>query len=143
MCIRDRILADRPRTEMGWEEYPEGLYGLLNWLHFGYRPPKIYVTENGASFGNGPDAAGRVADTRRLNYLRDHFSAARQAMNNGVPLAGYFVWSLMDNFEWAEGYRQRFGIVWVDYETQQRIPKDSALWYRDVIAANGFEAQPD
>ena len=141
--LPQEILADRPRTEMGWEEYPEGLYGLLNWLHFGYRPPKIYVTENGASFGNGPDAAGRVADTRRLNYLRDHFSAARQAMNNGVPLAGYFVWSLMDNFEWAEGYRQRFGIVWVDYETQQRIPKDSALWYRDVIAANGFEAQPD
>ncbi len=141
--LPQEILADRPRTEMGWEEYPEGLYGLLNWLHFGYRPPKLYVTENGASFGNGPDAAGRVADTRRLNYLRDHFSAARQAMNNGVPLAGYFVWSLMDNFEWAEGYRQRFGIVWVDYETQQRIPKDSALWYRDVIAANGFEAQPD
>ena len=108
--LPQEILADRPRTEMGWEEYPEGLYGLLNWLHFGYRPPKIYVTENGASFGNGPDAAGRVADTRRLNYLRDHFSAARQAMNNGVPLAGYFVWSLMDNFEWAEGYSQRFGI---------------------------------
>ena len=130
--LPQEILADRPRTEMGWEEYPEGLYGLLNWLHFGYRPPKLYVTENGASFGNGPDAAGRVADTRRLNYLRDHFSAARQAMNNGVPLAGYFVWSLMDNFEWAEGYRQRFGIVWVNYETQQRIPKDSALWYRCV-----------
>ncbi len=142
------ILADRPRTEMGWEEYPEGLYGLLNRLYFDYCPPKLYITENGASFGTGPDATGRVADTRRLNYLREHFSAARRAMNNGVPLAGYFVWSLLDNFEWAEGYRQRFGIVWVDYETQQRLPKDSALWYRDVIAhngfptVNGFEAQP-
>ncbi len=146
--LPQQIFADRPRTEMDWEEYPEGLYGLLNRLHFDYHPPKLYVTENGASFGNGPDATGRVADTRRLNYLRDHFGAARRAMSNGVPLAGYFVWSLLDNFEWAEGYRQRFGIVWVDYETQQRLPKDSALWYRDVIAANGFptvngfEAQP-
>jgi len=70
--------------------------------------------------------------------LRDHFAAAHRAMQNGVPLAGYFVWSLMDNFEWAKGYQQRFGIVWVDYDTQQRTPKESALWYSQVIADNGL-----
>lgn len=130
--------ADRPLTEMDWEVYPEGLYKLLNRLHFEYEPPKLYVTENGCSYSDGPDANGRVADHRRTAYLRDHFAAAHHAIENGVPLAGYFVWSLMDNFEWAKGYEQRFGVVWVDFETQERIPKDSALWYRDVIANNGF-----
>ena len=74
-------------------------------------------------------------------YLRDHFAAAGSAIDDGVPLAGYFVWSLMDNFEWAKGYTQRFGIVWVDYATQQRMPKDSALWYRQVIAENAVDPE--
>lgn len=126
-------------TEMGWEIYPEGLYHLLNRLHFEYRPPKLYVTENGASYSDGPDAQGRIKDQRRLDYLRLHLAACHRAIQNGVPLAGYFEWSLMDNFEWAKGYTQRFGIVWVDYQTQERIPKDSALWYREVIGRNGFE----
>ena len=137
------VFADGPRTDMDWEIYPLGFYNLLNRIHFAYRPPKIYITENGASFLDGPDAAGRVADERRLAYLRDHFAAAHRAMHNGVPLAGYFVWSLLDNFEWAAGYTQRFGIVWVDYETQQRLAKDSALWYRQVIADNGFAASAE
>ncbi len=123
-------------TEMGWEIYPDGLYSMLNRVHFEYQPSLLYVTENGCSFSDGPDANGRVADTRRLHYLRDHFAAAHRALQSGAPLAGYFVWSLMDNFEWARGYKQRFGLVWVDYATQQRIAKESALWYRDVIAAN-------
>lgn len=123
-----------------WEIYADGLYKLLNRLHFEYQPGKIYITENGTSFADGPDETGRVPDARRRDYLRDHILAARRAMDNGVPLAGYFAWSLMDNFEWAKGYQQRFGIVWVDYDSQQRIPKDSALWYRDVIARNGFDA---
>jgi beta-glucosidase len=127
-------------TEMGWEICPEGLYKLLNRLYFEYQIPKLYITENGASFSDGPDMTGRVKDTRRLNYLRDHFAAVHRAIQNGVPLAGFFVWSLMDNFEWAKGYSQRFGIIWVDYESQQRIPKDSGLWYKDVIAQNGFVA---
>lgn len=127
-------------TEMGWEVYPHSLYDLLLRLHRDYQVPKLYITENGASYSEGPDENGRVPDTRRLAYLRDHFKAAHQAITNGVPLAGYFVWSLMDNFEWAKGYQQRFGIVWVDYETQQRIPKDSALWYKEVIENNGFTA---
>jgi beta-glucosidase len=127
-------------TEMGWEVYAPGLSDLLNRIHFDYRVPKIYITENGASYSDGPDGNGRITDTRRLNYLRDHFTAAHKAMQNGVPLAGYFVWSFMDNFEWAFGYRQRFGIVWVDFATQERLPKDSALWYKQVIAQNGFQA---
>ncbi len=127
-----------PYTDIGWEVHPNSLYRLLNRLHHEYRPQKMYITENGASYGTGPDGNGRVADTRRLNFLRGHFAAAHRAIEQGVPLAGYFVWSLMDNFEWAEGYEQRFGIVWVDFETQERIPKDSALWVRDVIDSNGF-----
>jgi beta-glucosidase len=127
------------RTEMDWEVYPQGLYNLLCRLHFEYQIPRLYITENGCSYSDGPGADGQVVDTRRLTYLRDHFVAVHRAMQAGAPLAGYFVWSLMDNFEWAHGYLQRFGMVWVDYETQRRIPKQSALWYRDVIAANGFE----
>jgi beta-glucosidase len=125
-------------TEMDWEIYPEGLYHLLNRIHFNYGPRKIYVTENGASYSEGPNDAGRVKDDRRLDYIRRHLAASHRALQNGVPLAGYFVWSLMDNFEWAKGYTQRFGVVWVDYATQQRYPKDSAFWYRDTIARNGL-----
>jgi beta-glucosidase len=78
-----------------------------------------------------------VQDQRRINYLHDHLAAAKRAMDVGVPLAGYFTWSLMDNFEWGHGYSQRFGLVWIDYETQQRIPKSSARWYQQVIKNNG------
>lgn len=132
-------LANGERTDLGWEVYPDGLYNLLCRLHFDYAAPKIYVTENGAAYSVGPTADGRVHDARRLEFLRGHFLAAHRAIQAGVPLAGFFVWSLLDNFEWGEGYTQRFGIVWVDYATQQRIPKDSALWYKDVIAANAVE----
>ncbi|GIV95828.1 MAG: beta-glucosidase [Herpetosiphonaceae bacterium] len=126
-------------TEMGWEVYPDGLYELLVRLYFNYRPPKLYVTENGASYSDGAGSDGRICDTRRQRYLRDHLSAAHRAIAAGVPLSGYFVWSLFDNFEWDKGYTQRFGIVWIDYTTQQRIPKESAAWYRKVIEANAIE----
>ena len=131
-------VADAPHTEMGWEVHPDSLYRLLMRLHYDYRPRRLYVTENGASYGTGLDENGRVPDIDRLNFLRDHFHAAHRAIAQGVPLDGYFVWSLMDNFEWGEGYEQRFGIVWVDFETQKRTPKASALWYRDVIGKNGL-----
>ena len=124
--------------EMGWEDYPDGLVQVLGWLHFGYQAPKLYITENGASFSDGPDASGRIRDLRRLRYLKGHFAAAHRAIEMGVPLAGYMAWSLMDNFEWGRGYTQRFGLVWVDFETQQRIVKDSGLWYQRVIAENGL-----
>lgn len=125
-------------TEMEWEIHPQGLTGVLSRLYFDYKPLKMYVTENGASYSTPPDENGRVKDDLRTEYLRTHFEAAYRAMQAGVPLAGYFVWSLMDNFEWGFGYSQRFGIVWVNYETQERILKDSAKWYKNVIKKNGF-----
>ena len=125
-------------TEMDWEIYPDGLVGVLARYYFDYQPLKIYVTENGASYSTPPDEIGNVPDIHRTNYLRTHFAAAHRAIQAGVPLAGYFVWSLMDNFEWAFGYSQRFGIIWVDYETQKRILKDSAKWFKNVIKKNGF-----
>ncbi|HOU12436.1 MAG TPA: GH1 family beta-glucosidase [Anaerolineae bacterium] len=126
------------KTDIGWEVYPNGLYTVLLRISREYGPCKIYITENGASYSDAPGPDGQVHDARRLEYLRHYFTAAHRAIQDGVPLAGYFVWSLLDNFEWAAGYTQRFGIVWVDYQTQQRILKDSALWYRQVIANNGF-----
>src|SRR6185295_10003815 len=126
-------------TDMGWEVHPEGLYRVLCRVHFDYGPRRVYVTENGAAWSEGPGANGRVPDHRRLGFLRDHFRAARRAIAAGVPLHGYFVWSLLDNFEWDRGYSQRFGIVWVDYRTQKRILKDSAVWYQRVIRSNSAE----
>lgn len=130
---------DSEPTDMGWEVYPDGLRRILCRLHFEYRPPRIYITENGVSYGEGPDGAGRIRDERRITFLRDHLAAAHEAIRCGVPLAGYFVWSFMDNFEWARGYTQRFGLVWIDYESQQRLPKDSAFWYKQVINQNRVE----
>jgi beta-glucosidase len=124
-------------TEMGWEIYPQGLFEVLSWLYYEYKINRIYITENGCSFSDGPDESGEIDDQRRINYLRDHLIAAKKAIDFGVPLAGYFTWSLMDNFEWAHGFSQRFGLVWIDYETQERIPKHSAKWYRQVINDNG------
>jgi beta-glucosidase len=123
-------------TDMGWEIYADGLHDMLVRVHRDYGPGRVYVAENGASFSDGPDGAGRVPDVRRTAYLRDHLAACHRAIQAGVPLNGYFVWSLLDNFEWAKGYTQRFGVVWVDYASQKRLPKMSALWYQDVIAAN-------
>jgi len=131
-----RMVPDEELTDMGWEVYPEGLTGLLERLHREYAPRGIYITENGAAYSDGPDDTGRISDTRRIDFLREHLRAAHRALEGGVPLSGYFAWSLMDNFEWAHGYEKRFGLYWVDYKTQKRIPKDSALWYHGVISAN-------
>ena len=121
-------------TDMDWEVYPHGLYALLNRLHFEYHAPKLYITESGCAYNDTPDAGGRIGDTRRVAYLHGHIAAVHRALQNGARIAGYFVWSLLDNYEWAKGYTQRFGIVWVDFETQERIPKDSAAWYARLIA---------
>jgi beta-glucosidase len=125
-------------TEMGWEVYPDGLTAILGRAYYTYVPKKLYITENGASYSTPPDGNGNVPDEHRTNYLKMHFAAAQRAIEMGIPLAGYFVWSLMDNFEWSWGYSQRFGIIWVDYETQKRTLKDSAKWYKKVIKKNGF-----
>lgn len=137
----DHVRGENDHTDQDWEVYPDGLYNLLKWIHEEYHPPKIYVTENGAAYDDVVTEDGRVPDVQREIYLRKHFTAARRAIADGVPLAGYFVWSLLDNFEWAWGYGKRFGIVYIDFDTLQRIPKQSALWYRDVIAQNGFVSE--
>jgi len=119
-------------TDMGWEVYPEGLTELLLRLHRDYSLPPLYVKENGAAFKDVLEG-GRVRDLDRTDYIARHIGAVAEALRQGVPMAGYMVWSLLDNFEWASGYAKRFGIVHVDYETQTRTPKDSALWYRDFL----------
>jgi beta-glucosidase len=130
-------VPDVDRTEMDWEIYPDGLRALLERVHTDYQPKEIYITENGCAM---PDVVehGKVHDQRRIKFMEDHFTSLKQAMDAGVPVEGYFVWSLMDNYEWAWGYSRRFGITYVDYETQKRIPKDSFGWYKDVIKHNGF-----
>lgn len=125
-------------TAMDWENFPDGLAGVLGRMYFDYKPLKVYVTENGASYPAAPDENGKVHDTYRLNYFKTHLAAVYRVMQAGVPMAGYFAWSLMDNFEWAKGYAQRFGIVWVNFETQERIVKESAKWFKNVIKKNGF-----
>jgi len=126
-------------TDMGWEVFPQGLYDGLVRVHRDYGPPKIYIAENGAAYDYPADADGRIADVKRIDYLRDHLLAARRAMADGVPLAGYLTWSLMDNFEWGFGFAKRFGLFAVDFETLERTPKDSAYWYRNVLANNAVE----
>ena len=126
---------DSEFTAMDWEIRPDGLYKLLKRLHEDYAPKALYVTENGAAFEDVVSEDGRVHDPRRVTYLQEHFAAALRAREEGAPLEGYFVWSLMDNFEWAEGYDKRFGITYVDYETQERIIKDSGWYLAEVAAA--------
>jgi beta-glucosidase len=126
-----------PVTSMDWEIDPSGLYDLLRRVAADYGPVPLYVTENGAAFADVL-ADGTVADPDRVEYLDRHLRAAARAIEDGVDLRGYFVWSLLDNFEWAYGYSQRFGIVYVDYATQRRIPKDSAHWYAGVTRRNGL-----
>jgi len=137
-----RVAPEDELTDMGWEVYPDGLYDSLMRIHRDYGPRKIYIAESGAAYDYPIDSEGRIADTKRVSYLRDHFLAARRAIADGVPLQGYFVWSMMDNFEWGFGYSKRFGLFGVDYDSQQRIAKDSALWYRDVLAANAVDDAP-
>jgi beta-glucosidase len=120
-------------TDMGWEIYPSGLTELLLRLHRDWRVPPLYIKENGAAFRDEVAADGRVHDGERVAYLAAHIAAVGEALAQGVPMAGYMVWSLLDNFEWASGYAKRFGIVHVDYATQRRTPKDSALWYREFL----------
>ena len=122
-------------TAMGWEVHPKSLERLLVRLDREYGSPPLIITENGASYPTSPDEAGRIRDVERQAYLHTHLLAVCDAIEQGANVEGYFAWSLMDNFEWAFGYAQRFGLVWVDYDTLERTPKDSALWYRDVAKA--------
>jgi beta-glucosidase len=127
-----------PTTAMGWEIDPAGLTETLLRLHREYPPLPLYVTENGAAFEDVVGPGGGVEDPERIRFIAAHLRAGHDAIAAGVPLRGYFVWSLMDNFEWAQGYQARFGLVRVDYPTQRRIPKASARWYAQVIRDNGL-----
>jgi beta-glucosidase len=131
---------DSPTTCMGWGIDPQELTGTLLRLKDEYPAIPLYITENGAAFDDVTSKDGSVPDDHRVDFLQRHLEAAHAAMLRGVDLRGYFVWSLLDNFEWAEGYEKRFGIVRVDYETLERKPKASAFWYKDVIRRNGLEA---
>ena len=125
-------------TETGWEVFAQALTDTLVWVKQRYGNPAIYVTENGAAFFDPPALEGdRLADPLRVDYLRKHITAVHAAIAQGADVRGYFVWSLLDNFEWSLGYSKRFGIVHVDFETQKRTPKDSALFYAKVIASRG------
>jgi beta-glucosidase len=126
-------------TAMGWPAEADGLTDLLVRLHEEYTQVPLYVTENGRAVHDYVDPEGEVKDEERVSYLDAHFRAAREAMDRGVDLRGYMVWSFLDNFEWGEGYSMRFGLVFVDYGTQKRTPKASARWYSEVIRRNGLE----
>jgi beta-glucosidase len=128
-------------TAMGWEIDAPGLTEVLQRVERDYPGLPLYVTENGAAFDDRPDIDGAVDDPDRVAYLDAHLRACHRAIAGGVPLRGYFVWSLLDNFEWAWGYGKRFGVVYVDYPTQRRVPKSSAYWYRDTARRNGLRAQ--
>lgn len=127
-----------PYTDMGWPITPQGLEDLLVRIHQDWPEIEdIAITENGAAYDDGPDENGQVNDERRVDYLVNHLDAVSRAIDKGVPVKAYYYWSLLDNFEWAEGYVKRFGIVYVNFETLQRIPKLSANVYSKVIATNG------
>lgn len=123
-------------TEMDWEVFPEGLYKTLGRLYFDYDFSVIHITENGAAFVDEVNADGEVDDPSRLSYIKRHLEQVHRAIEAGIPVKGYFAWSLMDNFEWGFGYSKRFGLVYVDYKTQQRIIKSSAKWYSEVMQKN-------
>lgn len=134
-----KVASVRPEgtyTTMDWEIYPEGIYDLLLRVHQEYQPKKIYITENGSSGEETPDLNGVVHDDLRTSYLQTHLYQLHRVVEAGVPLAGYFAWSLLDNFEWAWGYTRRFGIVYVDFDNQKRIVKDSGNWYKSFVGKN-------
>ena len=130
---------DAKYTAMGWEIYPEGLYDMLLIINQKYTDKPLFITENGAAFPDRISTDGRVHDRERIEYFKEHLEVTDRALKAGIPLKGYYFWSLMDNFEWAHGYSKRFGFIFVDYANQQkRILKDSAYWYQDVIKNNGL-----
>ncbi len=128
-----------PETDFGWEIYPPGIYDLLMRLKNEYKVQNIYITENGCSYGDAPSLEGKIEDNRRIEYHQSHLTELKRTMDDGAPCNGYFAWSLIDNFEWAQGFSQRFGLIWVDFETLERIPKDSYYWYKEYISENGLD----
>ena len=135
----EKLDTGKPKTRMGWEIDATGLYDVLRRVTDEYDAPPLYVTENGAAFVDEVTSDGEVHDPDRVAYLDAHFRAAKQAIDDGVDLRGYFVWTLIDNFEWSWGFDRRFGVVHVDFATQRRTIKDSGRWLAGVAAANGVK----
>ncbi|MEM9584849.1 MAG: beta-glucosidase [Pseudomonadota bacterium] len=128
------------RTDIGWEIVPEGIMDLLKQVYERYDLPPVYITENGACYNTEPDPEGQINDQDRLDYIARHLNVLADAYETGIPLKGYFAWSLMDNYEWAEGYRMRFGLTYVDYETQERTLKKSGKWYSELAHIHAASA---
>lgn len=128
-----------PTTDIGWEVWPDSIYDMLMRVTRDYDTPVLEITENGCSYADAPGPEGRVRDERRTEFYRGYLEAVHRAIGDGADVRGYHAWSLLDNFEWAEGYSQRFGLVWMDFETQDRTLKDSGRWYGTVADENGFQ----
>jgi beta-glucosidase len=132
--------TEGPRTDFGWEVWPKALEDMVLRITRDYQEPVIEITENGCSYGDGPDAAGRVNDTRRIDFHRAYLEALARAIEAGADVRGYHAWTLLDNFEWSEGFEQRFGLTWVDFSSGHRTLKESGRWYGRVAARNGFDS---
>ncbi|WP_327070382.1 glycoside hydrolase family 1 protein [Kitasatospora sp. NBC_01302] len=142
----DRVLFHRPpgeTTEMGWAVDPTGLHELITEVSRAHPGLPLLITENGAAYDDRPAPTGAVHDPQRIAYLHGHLAAVHRAIADGAPVRGYFVWSLLDNFEWSYGYSKRFGLVHVDYPTQRRTPKSSAAWYADAARRHAIDALPE
>lgn len=132
------VPSGKPKTMMNWEVVPNGLHDLLKWIDSSYNSPKILITENGAACNDWVDLEGQIHDYNRNDYITRHLIEVHRAICDGIHVVGYYVWSFLDDFEWQWGLEKRFGLVYVDYKSQKRIPKESAYWYKKVIENNGF-----
>jgi beta-glucosidase len=127
-----------PRTDFGWEVWPQSLYDIVTHITRDYDRPVIEITENGCAYGDAPGEDGMIHDSRRIDYHREHLTALARAIHDGADVRSYHAWSLLDNFEWEEGYSQRFGLIYVDFKSQKRTVKDSGRWYAKVAAENAL-----
>jgi beta-glucosidase len=131
--VKPGKVSKEPLTQMGWEVYPEGMYRIIKQFAAYKGVKKIFITENGTGFDD-TETNGEIHDALRLKYIKDYLQQILKVKREGVDVGGYFIWSFLDNFEWAEGYRPQLGIVGVNYKTQERIIKDSGKWYADFLA---------
>jgi beta-glucosidase len=127
-----------PKTDLGWKVWPKAMYDMVTRISRDYGRPVIEITENGCAYGDGPGADGLVHDSRRIAYVKSHLRSLAQAIRDGADVRGYHHWSLMDNFEWEQGYSQRLGLAYVNYKTQQRTVKESGKWYAEVAGGNAL-----
>ena len=129
-----------PKTDIGWEVWPKALYDIVTRITKDYNRPVIEITESGCAYNDGPDAKGVIRDQRRIDYHAQYLAALARAITEGADVRGYHAWSLLDNFEWAEGYSQRFGLAYVDFKTEKRTLKESGKWYAKVAESNAIPA---